>query len=215
MVEWRRDRTGRFEEYPHFEPGEIDSQCETVVRRFLARRRGTATYPLTTDELAVLIEEHVDDLDQGAALPDDIEGRTVFSPPGKPSVEINAGLQDARYVNRLRTTLAHEFGHVLLHTFMWEFVPLNSSRQPACNRDRMIGAGQSDWMEWQAGYASCSFLIPKGALEKVVGRAANQWLAPDSLTAKKMIEDVARAFDVSDQAAQYRLSVLTYILPRA
>ena len=213
-MEWRRDGTGRFEEYPHFEPDEIDSQCETVVRRFLAKRRRVA-FPLTTDELTVLVEEHVTDLDQAAALPDDIEGRTLFVPSGKPSVEINSSLQAPRYINRLRTTLAHELAHVVLHTFMWEFVPLNSSRQPTCNRDRMLGVGLTDWMEWQAGYASCSFLIPKGPLENLVGRAANQWLRPDSEAAKTMIADVCRTFEVSEQAAHYRLAALTYLMPRS
>jgi len=214
MVEWRRDRTGRFEEYPHLEPGEIDSQCESMVRSFLAKRRGVV-FPITTDELAVLIEQLVDDLDHAATLPDDIEGRTLFAPAGKPSVEINSNLQAPHYSNRLRTTLAHELGHVVLHNFMWAFVPLNTARQPVCNRDAMFEAGPLDWMEWQAGYASCSFLIPKGPLEKVVGRASNQWLPADSDPALKMITDVCGAFEVSEQAARYRLTKLTYLMPRS
>ena len=81
MVAWVPDHTRRFRRRPHFDPGEIDRECEALVAEFLRRHRGKVEYPLNTNDLLILIEEHVGTLDVYADLTAegaDVEGVTRF-----------------------------------------------------------------------------------------------------------------------------------------
>jgi hypothetical protein len=105
---------------PHYEPAELDREFERIVCAF-RRRRGNVDGPLTTDDLTLLIEDHVEDLDLYAdlqSLGEGVEGVTAFAPGRKARVLISEGLSSANRENRLRTTLAHEFGHVHLHKYI-------------------------------------------------------------------------------------------------
>ena len=62
------DRTGRFSQRPHYEPKELDRECETIITKFLKERNGTANFPVTTDDLTVLIERDTESLDLYADL---------------------------------------------------------------------------------------------------------------------------------------------------
>ena len=75
---------------------------------------------------------------------------------------------DENRQNRLRTTLAHEYGHVRFHAYLWDLEPPgpdllksnpNASMQ-ICYRDNILDAAQTDWMEWQAGYVCGALLCP-------------------------------------------------------
>ncbi len=212
-VKWVPDATGRFAERPHFDPAALDEECERIVRRFLASRHGRATYPVTTDDLTLLIEEHAESLDQFADLPAGIEGRTTFHLGSKPDVAVTARLQVPALENRLRTTLTHEFAHVVFHTFIWEFARANDDRAASCNGGRMLSAPQTDWMEWQAGYASGAFLVPLTAITRLLGPPKPDWVAPDSPLGSARIAQVQDQFHVSQQAAHVRLAQLRYVLP--
>ncbi len=68
-------------------------------------------------------------------------------------------------------------------------------------------------MEWQAGYASGSLLMPVGALQRVVEaarRSAGLIVSPteSSTSAAALIKTVAAAFEVSADAARVRLTQL-------
>ena len=88
---------------------------------FMERRSGGFRLPIPTDELTIrLIEEEADDLDLYAQLPDGVEGLTDFFADRRPKVRIAESLYHrTRSDHRLRTTLAHEFGHVNLHAPLW------------------------------------------------------------------------------------------------
>lgn len=212
-MKWLRDRTGRFTEYPHWDPEELDSECERVVRAFLTSKYGRATYPISTDDLTVLIEEHAKSLDQFAELPDGVEGRTQFYVAGRPDVAVSRLLQEAGRENRLRTTLTHELGHVKLHGFLWEFATPGDSRAAACNRDTIIDSALGDWMEWQAGYASGAYLIPRTVAVRLFGEPNDRWLPPESPEGAAMVERATAEFGVSEVAARVRLSQMKYLLP--
>jgi len=213
MLKWLPDKTGRFAQYPHYDPEDLDNECEKVVRAFLVSRHGRAGYPITTDDLTVLVEQYAGSLDQFADLPEDTEGRTRFHPPSKPDVAISARLQEKRYENRLRTTLTHELGHVVFHAFIWEFEAVASNLTATCYRDRLIGATPADWMEWQAGYASGAFLIPRSAVIRVFGAPDGTWPSPASLRGADLIARAQKEFAVSEAAARVRLAQLKYVLP--
>ena len=138
-------------------------------------------FPLTTNELSILVEEHVSDLDLYADLSRfgvDVEGMTKFDPGSKPRVAIAAALSEkSGRENRQRTTLAHEYGHVELHTYLYDLHPLSRPlldrrHEPTaiyCKRATILSAAKSDWMEWQAGYACGAVLMPRTYVQQVVG----------------------------------------------
>lgn len=89
------DRTGRFAEPPHFEPAELDAECERIAHGLLRRRHGTVHFPIATDDLEVLIEQHDADVDPYAELSphgDDVEGMAEFFPDRGPKVSISERL---------------------------------------------------------------------------------------------------------------------------
>jgi hypothetical protein len=118
-MNWTRDNTGRFRQRPHYTDKELEQICEDAICGFLRARYGKTTFPVSTADLTVLIEQHVDDLDSYGDLEDDIDGLTHFFPKKKPKVKIAARLQEPYLENRLRTTLTHEHGHVILHGFLF------------------------------------------------------------------------------------------------
>src|SRR5208282_4225053 len=119
MVKYVRDNTGRFSERPYYKFEELDRECEDIITRFLKERHGKVEYPVTTEDLTLLIESDTNDFDPYADLSgygSDVEGLTEFRPGGKPNVKIAERLSnDERRENRLRTTLTHEYGHVRFH----------------------------------------------------------------------------------------------------
>jgi hypothetical protein len=230
-VKWVPDRTGRFVQRPHYEPAEIDVECEALITGFLRQRHGTVTFPIDTNDLVVLLEREANDVDIYADLSaegTDVEGVTYFSPTGKPDVRIARHLAEAHWVaHRFRTTATHELGHVKLHNFLWltasrprlpfpEDHPPQASVSPRCQRDSIQPLARTDWMEWQAGYACGAFLMPITALKQLVFqlRTKNRWSGrptADSDTARQLITDVAQRFDVSADAARVRLTQVDLI----
>ncbi len=56
MVKFVRDTTGRFSQRPHYEPQELDRECEAIITKFLKDKYGKVEFPISTDDLTVLIE---------------------------------------------------------------------------------------------------------------------------------------------------------------
>ena len=229
-MKWIRDRTRRFQWRPYYLQHEIDVHCEDIVSRFLASKGRPGAYPLSTDDLTVLIEQDVSELDLYADMSTvgrDIEGITDFHREKRPSVRIAKYLsvQPTRE-NRLRSTLAHEYGHVLFHTFLWKLDPVAAPsrskrvRTPRCRRARIIAAPQTDWLEWQAGYAGGALLMPITAISQLVAESFREWdvairIEPGTENHRALTERVADAFRVSKDAAKTRLLKLGYVSPNA
>ena len=133
--------------------------------------------------------------------------------------------ESAQREHRLRTTLAHELGHVRLHACLWTLdappgaslrAPGAAGSGPRCRRPGIEHPAQADWLEWQAGYAGGALLMPAGAVSGVVASL----LAPAGLPypvhaagtmAGTLVRRVARTFDVSRPAAEMRLLKLGYL----
>jgi hypothetical protein len=123
VVRWLRDASGRFPRRPHYEPAELDSLCADLLSQ-LRQARPATREALSTDDLTVLIEQHAADLDLYAELPPELDAVTDFARDARPRVRVAARLSaHARHAYRLRTTLAHELAHVVLHNFIWWFDP--------------------------------------------------------------------------------------------
>jgi Zn-dependent peptidase ImmA (M78 family) len=221
-MKWVKDRTGKFARRPPYLPAELDDECEQLVSSFLKSRHGSASYPITTDDLTVLIESLTETLDLYADLANEggeIEGVTDFIPRRHPKVRISKRLtEDKRMSNRFRTTLTHELGHVHFHSPLFDgeqsgdlFDAQAAPQSNRCTRATILQAAQTDWMEWQAGYACGAFLMPATALACTI----REFLHLRQLTVarfgvisaegQELIQAVCDAYEVSRDAARVRL----------
>lgn len=197
---------------------------EKIVAEHLRSKHGKVEFPISTDDITTLIERDVADLDQYADLTiygTGVEGVTEFARTGKPKVSISNDVH--RVENRLRTTLTHEYGHVILHAYLFALeqrrLPVDGNRKPNaiyCKRDTMISASKTDWMEWQAGYVSGAALMPKTYVQKIVGeiqRERNIYgpSLPTSENGLALIGAVVNGFSVSREAATVRLKILGFL----
>ncbi len=222
MVRYVADRTGRFAQRPHYEPKELDRECEAIIGGFLKDRHGAVAYPVTTDDLTVLIERDAESLDQYADLSGygrDVEGLTHFQPGRKPRVLISEMLAADDYrQNRLRTTLAHEYGHVRFHAYLWDLEPPGADLLKAnphanmqiCFRDKILDAAQTDWMEWQAGYVCGAILMPVSRVRALAAAHCESHnlfgvIGQADSHGRALIDAVKTGFDVSADAARIRL----------
>jgi Zn-dependent peptidase ImmA (M78 family) len=230
-MRWVPDKTGRLRKRPHYTPVEIDQACEAMVTQFLVERYGHATFPISTNDLTILVEQEVDQLDLYAEFQGEdrlLQGRTTFFQDSGPLVEISRELhEDPKRENRLRTTLTHELGHVKFQRFLWSHGTANLSflgddhapLSPRCTGETLLDAKQSDWMEWQAGYASGAFLMPISAVYKVYSALLTEenLIAPLGLSqhaAGELLVRVQLGFRVSEEAARVRLLKLGFLRDR-
>ena len=228
MVAWVPDRSGRFGRRPHFSREELDRECEAIVGTFLRGRYGEARYPISTDDLTVLVERYTSSLDLYADLSahgEDVEGMTEFFPDELPAVAVSERLSsDPRRENRLRTTLAHELGHAQFHRALWAerfsrgglFDRADPEAKAICKRDSILEAREVDWMEWQAGYVSGAILMPRSVLGRLVAELCvpcgiHAVVHAESPLAAEMVGRVVEAFRVSPDAARVRLLKLDFL----
>jgi Zn-dependent peptidase ImmA (M78 family) len=217
-MKWIPDATRRFRHRPFYSDEELDAECEIFAANLLRSRHGAVQFPLSTDDLTVLIEREAEELELYADLSREgtaVEGVTEFRAGRKPRVLISKHLSETdRYVNRLRTTLAHEWGHVHFHAFLHSGSPSINSKlfgdegkqpgnQSGCQTVETMPAAY-DWMEWQAWYAAGALLMPKSALSTLVQDLHDIGEhEPEQLFAY-----VSNQFQVSRDAARVRLSRL-------
>ncbi len=227
-MRWAPDPTGRFPKRPYYEEGELDRLCEQVISDFLTDRHGKVLLPIPTEDLTVLIERDAEDLDLYADLSGEegeAQGVTHFFPGRKPRIMVARELSEQEHrENRLRTTLAHEYGHVKCHAPLYDaeappplFPELYEKKpSPKCHRDTLHGTGTTDWMEWQAGYASGALLMPITYLGRIVRTARIKYgiygvCHAGSAKGRALIELVSLSFAVSRDAARVRLQKLGYV----
>ncbi len=187
-------------------------------------RHGAVSYPISTDDLTILIEQEAGDLDYGANLDGEaqegaeIEGVTYFSADRPPRVEISRRLsENPKRLARLRTTLAHELGHVLLHDVLRKYPDETATAEPAggkqpvaaCAPSFILGNTRVDWMEWQANYACGALLMPRNAVKRLV-QVAKQGRGPVKPAATGtswLLDLLVVGFLVSETAANVRREI--------
>ena len=121
-------------------------------------------------------------------LPEGILGRTKFVRDGSVQVEISRSLGDASGVDhvarrRLRSTLAHEVGHIACHRVLFvqdtesfslfsdtELHALSRNVDPILCRGECVGsAGYSgEWWEYQANQCMSALLLPRALVVESV-----------------------------------------------
>jgi hypothetical protein len=210
-------RRGPFAEQPFFSQADIDGLCfdelSTVgllpkdpspirIDRFIEKRFGRAhTYEV---------------------LPDGVLGLTRFGAKGVQDIVLSESLEDERTKpaeRRLRTTLAHEAGHGLLHSSLFAldatkplFGDWSDKQQPKvlCRDEGTRGGYQGDWWEYQANMVMGAILLPRNLFERAlapfmetVGGLGLMRL-PDSRRSEAVLA-MAETFDVNPVVVRIRL----------
>ena len=202
---------------------QLDELCEKIITNFCMERYGQELTPVPTEALLQLLEEHALKVDQLAELPDGINGVTEYYWDHKPIVKIDARLTQQHWrETRRRTTICHECGHAIQHAPLWRALgPERPGDGPVaqscrCEYDDHSLSQWDVWMEWQAGYMSGSFLMPKNKVCRLAQRLAEakRWRVPlpaGSPPTIYLAEHVVIAFHVSSEAAAVRLKQLGFI----
>ncbi len=129
--------------------------------------------------------------------------------------------------HRYRFTMGHEASHEFLHKEYFAYDPnqltifdfMGESPAPMvqCRVDtkKLDTTTQKtwndrDWMEWQANALSSSILMPKSMVEMVVADVKSRNLSKN-LMLYAVVEEVSSVFNVSFEAATYRLKQLGLI----
>lgn len=169
-------------------------------------------------------------------LPEDVMGCATFQPEGVTRIEIHTRLalsgDDLTLDRRRRSTIAHELGHGLIHTPLYQqrfaIERLQSHFEPsepqlaqiACRSSTIRedtlqpeSANSYSWIEWQANAMMGPLLIPRCALgrhlEPWVGRADGVRILQLPSSARTEAEQsVSEVFHVSRQLAAIRIAML-------
>jgi hypothetical protein len=225
-MKWISDDTGRFPLRPFYDTQEIDENCDGIVIEFLTRKYGCVKLPIQTGDIELILGEHTSEFDPYADLTGegkDIEGVTLFFKQKDPIVRISEILsRRSPDENRRRTTIAHELGHVIFHSILFQRIFStetsgdNASQPVRCNRQNISFPKKTDWLEWQAFYASGAFLMPISQMEIIAHEIFDlvKVRGPfhvDSSAGRGFLTRVASGCRISSAAATVRLIQLGYV----
>src|SRR5712691_10741315 len=107
------DPLGRQIDRLYFKAEVLDERCERKIADFMERHGGGFRLPIPTSEIIRMIVAEAGALDLYADLPEGVDGYTDYFTDRNPEVKISQRLAATRYHNRLRFTLAHEYGHLV------------------------------------------------------------------------------------------------------
>ena len=125
-----------------------------------------------------------------------------------------------RRANRYRTTLAHEYGHLLLHAWLYDHFECElKNREPLRCYSQTVRASidrLTDWMEWQAGYVCGALLMPKRRVDLLAAAFSKECglsmpVKADTSDAQALAMRLTDLFDVSRDAARVRLLKLGHL----
>ena len=223
-----RAQSGPFAERPYYE----DSEIETIATDELRR---VDLHPATPESIRVerFIEKRFDIVPRYEDLPADVLGFTTFGLKGVETVVVSRSLSEegSRVADRrMRSTLAHEAGHMLLHGHLFALQRrsgsrplfqdgLDESRQTILCRtgaDGIPSAGTSTpgydgrWWEFQANKIIGALLLPRGLVNVALGaRLASQGRLGvktiDAARREEAARHLADVFDVNPVVARIRI----------
>jgi hypothetical protein len=177
-----KSKSGPFTERPYFEASEIESLCTQELQKLDLLPSDPS--PIRIDRF---IEKRFGVHPSYEDLPAGILGFTRFGAKGVEQIVVTKTLDDEGTEvaeRRLRTTLAHEGGHGLLHAhlFVLEAQPrilfgdglAPDAPKVLCRDGAVSGVGAETrkppyrWWEFQANQAMGALLLPKALVEKTL-----------------------------------------------
>src|ERR1700734_3688572 len=222
-----RTKTGRFSEQPFYKPEEIESICTDELRKL-------KLYPSDPEPIRIdrFIEKRFGIQPTYEDLPPGLLGFTRFGTKGVTQIVVTKALDDEGTTpaeRRVRTTLAHEGGHGLLHAhlFALETHPdllfgdglASDAPKILCRDSGVSGVDASKtkppyrWWEFQANQAMGALLLPK----ELVVRALASVLVSEGILGiptlphdrcERAVRLVAETFDANPAVARIRLDAL-------
>lgn len=223
-----RSKTGPFTEQPFYKPSEIESICTDELQKVNLYPSDPA--PIRIDrfiEKRFAIQPTYEDLPRG------LLGFTLFGEKGVEKIVVTKSLDDEGTKpaeRRLRTTLAHEGGHGLLHAhlFVLGYRPdslfgdglAHDSQKILCREGGVSGVGTVPmkkppyrWWEYQANQAMGALLLPEPLTRKALApllTAQGTFGQPRLLADRRddAIRLLADTFDVNPVVARIRIEGL-------
>jgi hypothetical protein len=223
-----RSNTGPFAEKPFFTAKEMEDTC--IRELHMQGLLPSCPEPIRIDrfvEKRFGIQPLYEDLPRG------LLGFTVFGPTGVEQIVVSKSFDEEGTTvaeRRLRTTLAHESGHGLIHAHLFalasetirlfgEDVSDNGTKMLCRDEAEGVGAarkGKYRWWEYQANQIMGGLLLPKPLVDKALdplyvpqGRLGGRIIAPDR--AEEAARMLAETFDVNPVVARIRLKTLSTI----
>jgi hypothetical protein len=206
------DRGGRLPYRLWYEESEI----EAIVARELALAGDPVLAGRPATDVDAFLELHLGIVPDYAWLPRGVLGATEFTARGEVRLQVSAELslragRERAAETLLRSTLAHEAAHILLHRvlFLKESSDIFGGLKSRSELCRSVGVPrpgyQGEWWEWQANRGMSAVLMPRPAFSAWM--AERQRAAPEEpVTARR--EAAARAFGVSVEAVRRRQAQL-------
>lgn len=215
-------RSGPYSKQPFFTPNQIDLICCDELRK-------EGLFPVSPKPIRIdrFIEKRFRVSPQYEDLPDGVLGFTRFGKTGVKGVVISTSL-DAEggkvAERRVRTTLAHEAGHGLLHAHLFALneIPLHLFDKDSHTEDQILcrdvqgdntksGRYDGRWWEFQANRAMAGLLCPR----ELVQQAIKPFLLPAGLLGVEVLDEskrdtsarvLADIFDVNPVVARIRIN---------
>ena len=219
-----RSKSDPFSERPHFEPSEIDRICDDELRK-------EELYPNSPEAIRIdrFVEKRFRVVPQYEDLPEGVLGFTKFTKKGVEAIVIAASLDAEKgkvAERRVRTTLAHEAGHGLLHAYLFALdeKPLHlfdadshSDQKILCRdvqgEERKSRAYDGRWWEFQANRAMGGLLCPRTLVQEalkpfLVPSGSLGAVALDEKRREAAVRTLADIFDVNPIVAKIRVNEL-------
>jgi len=219
----RSTAAGPFKEKPYYSLETIEQMCWDELHN-------AGLYPEMPSAIRIdrFVEKRFSVSIAYDDLPKGLLGFTEFGLKGVVAVVVSKTLDDGYLSSerRIRTTLAHEAGHGLLHTHllvlgaetrsMFEGA-VDDQQRLLCREDgsynRKPGEYDGKWWEHQANLAMSSLLLPRGLVDRAL---EPMLMSSGSLGVKAVANDrrneavntLARVFDVNPVVARIRLDAL-------
>lgn len=214
-----RANHGPFRQRPFLTDTEIENTCIDELQR-------VGLLPAEPQAIRIdrFIEKNFGSPAEYEDLPEGILGLTRFGSKGVQAIVLSNQLEADGSVpgqRRVRTTLAHEAGHGMLHGYLFALgtaQPLfgdwsERNKPKVLCRDHERTHYQGEWWELQANKAMGSLLMPK----HLVFKALTPFLTPDGSlggqrlqehSREKTVRELAEIFDVNPVVARFRLDAL-------
>ena len=220
-----RSKTGPFAEQPFYKPSEIESICTDELQK-------VNLYPSDPTPIRIdrFIEKRFGIQPSYEDLPHGLLGFTLFGEKGVDRIVVTKSLDDEGTKpaeRRLRTTLAHEGGHGLLHAHLFVLGSRPASlfgdglahdaQKILCREGGVSGVGGAPakkppyrWWEYQANQAMGALLLPEGLTRKAIAflLSAQGTFGQPRLPADRREEAIrvlADTFDVNPVVARIRI----------
>jgi hypothetical protein len=217
-----RTTAGPFAERPYYRLDEIERICAEELQN-------GGLYPADPEAIRIdrFIEKRFSVVPSYQDLGDGVLGYTKFGKNGVEEIVIAEGLDAEGSVSaerRIRSTLAHEGGHGLLHAHLFldsSQVSLFTESKPSVPtilcRDQTDGTQskqyRGQWWEYQANRCIGSLLMPRPLALGVVQefstvRGRLNLLVLEETNRRRAVDRLSQVFQVNPVVAEIRLSEL-------